>query len=179
MTLQQRASKSWAKTSRTAALPPWTNLLGGVLLVVLILGLIVHAGSHTTPLATIASNVPITSPSNTTKTTLATPASSSILTTSGTVTHVPAAALRVGEAAARAVYSGNLNGLALTPSAIYTAPGVYYPSPKLSRPRLQAATSSSLTFSFSVLPHPGLTVMQQVVTVTNVNGPWQWTGEAG
>ena len=52
MKIQQRASRSWAKTSRLAALPSWTNMVGVVILVLIVAVLAFRALSpahHTIP----------------------------------------------------------------------------------------------------------------------------------
>jgi hypothetical protein len=179
MKIQQRASKSWAKTSRTAALPKWTNLLGVALLVVVVIGLVVRTSHPSSSIPTVPNTIPpVTTTSTPATTTTSYSATTSLRTTSNTSRTIPTPALVVAREAAAAVYTGNISNIPMTPSAVYNAPYTYSPDPSVTSPTVSPTGTTTLTFYFQVVTSPGTAPVNQVITVTDATGSWQWVGEA-
>jgi hypothetical protein len=180
MSIKQRASRSWAKTSRKAALPTWTNLAGAAALATVVVVLLakiflIHGPA---PIATIANTVPYPT-ATTSSTTVSTGASVSIPSTSGSTQSVPAAALTVANAAAVALYTGNFAGVPLAPNAKYHAPSIRYHNPQVTSPTVAGPGTNTLTFYFDVAPTPSSATISVTINVENTAGKWAWAGEAG
>lgn len=183
MQIKQRSTKYLSKTTRRAALPSWTNLVGALAIVAVIIIVVIKSLSgHTTVIPTISGTIPYTTPTTTTSTpgSTAPPAGTtvSLPTSAGGFQSVPTSALSSARAAAIALYTGNFANVHLAPHAAYHAPSTYYPSPIVTSPSVAGPGSATLTFYFDVQPSASAATQRASITVEDVSGVWSWIGEA-